>query len=214
MTHDPRQKRTLCSTSRCGRRPAISDSEAPRTSPEWAECSIPRLCAANALFCRSWCGRWLDDLTESRALRSLRTCELAQANLPWWHCVVPSRTPARLGQIHVPGTSVEGDLATYFAHPSDRLPPPPSEVTTLAFLSQAEERRLDETWPVCPSPARAPHRTRSAREGDVPGERGRRQDPHPLSAARKLAGESWRRLPGAAAVPGDNGHRARLGPGR
>lgn len=39
--------------------------------------------------------------------------------------------------IRVPGTHVEGGLATYYAYPSDRLPPLPSDVTTLAFLSHA-----------------------------------------------------------------------------
>jgi len=45
--------------------------------------------------------------------------------------------------IHVPGTAVEGGLATYFACPSDRLPPLPSNVTTLAFLSQAARHPED-----------------------------------------------------------------------
>lgn len=45
--------------------------------------------------------------------------------------------------IHVPGTPVEGGLATYYAYPSDRLPSVPSDVTTLAFLSQAARHPED-----------------------------------------------------------------------
>jgi hypothetical protein len=45
--------------------------------------------------------------------------------------------------IHVPGTDVEGGRATYYAYPSDRLPPLPSDVTTLAFLSHAARHPQD-----------------------------------------------------------------------